>query len=193
GGGIYVGGVGDLNVAGDVLRHGNARARTAYGAHVGRVDLDAAPTEELLYPAAYGGIQSASQESIGGGVGADGLLLLGIERLFLLGSAEGQERDHVGLGQRRLRAESGRELTYIAVQSDGHVIFLYPGGRVDVDKGLDHDGVGEEVLPVLQVVCGPGKVGGPVGDIDAAEDGGLRQGSTDAQIHAAGQLGVGIL
>ena len=46
---------------------------------------------------------------------------------------------------------------------------------------------------MLQAVGGSGKIGGAVGDVDAAENGRLGHGSADAQIDAAGQLGVGIL
>ena len=46
---------------------------------------------------------------------------------------------------------------------------------------------------MLQTVGGPGKVGGAIGDVDAAKNGRLGHGSADAQIDAARQLGVGVL
>src|SRR5258708_4976873 len=63
---IHVGRVRNLNIAGDVLLNGDPGTRTAYGADVGRIDLDTASAEELLHPAADGSIESAAQERIGG-------------------------------------------------------------------------------------------------------------------------------
>ncbi len=124
---------------------------------------------------------------------ADGLLLLRIQRLFFLRAAQGQQGNDVGLGERGLGTKGRRELADVAVQTDGHIVFLHPGGGIDVDDGLDHDRIGEEDFAVLQTVGGPGKVGGAIGDVDAAENGRLGDGSADAQIDAAGQLRVGIL
>ncbi len=79
------------------------------------------------------------------------------------------------------------------MQPDGHIVFLNPGGGVDVDDGLDHDRIGEENLAMLQLVGGAGKSGGALDDVDAAENCRLGDGSPDAEIDAAGQLRVGVL
>ena len=86
-GGVDVRGVGELNVARNVLLHRDASARGADAADISRIDLNAASAKEPFHPAADRSVESASQQSIGGRVSADGLLLLRIQRLFFLGAA----------------------------------------------------------------------------------------------------------
>ena len=79
------------------------------------------------------------------------------------------------------------------MQAEGDVVVLDAGGGVEVDGGLDADGVGEEDVAALQVVAGSGEDGAALGDGDAAEQRGRGEGAAEAEIDVAGQLGVGVL
>jgi hypothetical protein len=107
-GGIDVSGVGELNITRNILLHCDAGARGANAADISRIDLNAASAKEPFHPAADRSIESASQQRIGSGVSADGLLLLRVQRLLFLGAAQGQQGNDVGLGQRGLGTKARR-------------------------------------------------------------------------------------
>ena len=59
--------------------------------------------------------------------------------------------------------------------------------------GLDADRVGERDVAALQIVAGSGDDGAALGDGDAAQQRGRGDGAAQAQVHVAGQLGIGVL
>ncbi len=129
----------------------------------------------------------------GGGVGAGLDLLLLVELRFFLGAAEREQVEDVGFGERRLGAVGGLQVAGGAVQADGDVVGFDAGRGVEVDDGVDADGVGEVDVAALELVLGAGEGGAAVGDLDAAEDGGLGDGAADGEVDRAGELGVGVL
>ena len=127
------------------------------------------------------------------GLATAGLLLLGVEALLALGAAQGQQGHHVGLRQRRIGAVGDGQLVRGSVQAEGNVVVLDAGGGVQVDEGLNADRVGEVDVAALELVAGSGDDGAALGDGDAAQQRGRGEGAAQAQIHVAGQLGVGVL
>ncbi len=121
------------------------------------------------------------------------LLLLGVDALLILSAAEGQQGHHIGLGQRRIAAVGDGGLAGSSVQAERDVVILDASGGAQVDDRLDADGVGEGDVAALQVVAGSGDDGAAFGDGDAAQQRGSGDGSAQAQIDIAGQLGIGVL
>ena len=91
------------------------------------------------------------------------------------------------------RAVGRLEVAGGSVQADRDVVVLDARGGVDVDDGIDADGIGEVDLAALQLILRAGEGRAAVGDLDAAEQGGLGDGAAYVEIHAAGELGVGVL
>ena len=79
------------------------------------------------------------------------------------------------------------------MQAEGDVVVLDAGGGAEVDGGLDADRVGEGDVAALQIVARSGDHGAALGDGDAAQQRGRGHGAAQAQIHVAGQLGIGVL
>ena len=96
-GGVDVGGVGEGDVAAQLFLNDDAGGGVAEGAEVVGIDLDGAGAEEFLHAAADGGVEGAAEQGVGGGVGEGLLLLLGVDALLILGAAEGEQGDDIGL------------------------------------------------------------------------------------------------
>src|SRR5208282_3285159 len=126
-GGVDVGGVGESDVAAQLLLDGNAGGGVAEGAEVVGIDLDAAGAEEFLHAAADGGIERAAKEGVGG-VGGRLLLLLGVQALLVGGVAERQQRQDIGFGQRRVAAIGNGKPLRRAVEAESDVVILNAGG-----------------------------------------------------------------
>ena len=82
------------------------------------------------------------------------------------------------------------ELVDVTVQTDRHIVFLHPGGGIDVDEWSIFTGLVKKISAALQIVGGSRKCGGAIGDVDTAEKSRLGHGSADAQIDAVRQLRV---
>ena len=68
-GGVDVGGVGEGEVAAQLLLDDDAGGGVAERAEVVGIDFDAAGAEELLDAGADGGVERAAEQGVGGGVG----------------------------------------------------------------------------------------------------------------------------
>ena len=101
-----VGAVGKSNVVGELLLDGDLRSsRRGIGlrSQALGIDLDPADTEELLHAAAHGRVDSLADDEVSGLVGEASLARLLLQLLrFFAGTAQSEQGDDVGLGQRRL-------------------------------------------------------------------------------------------
>ena len=98
-GGVDVGGVGEGEVAAELLLDDDAGGGVAEGAEVVGIDFDGAGAEEFLDAAAYGGVEGSAEQGIGGGIGAGLFLLLGIDALLIFSASEGEEGDDSDSGR----------------------------------------------------------------------------------------------
>ena len=119
--------------------------------------------------------------------------MLAVYCAFVGGAAEGEQGDDVGLGQGGFGAVGEAGLVGAAVEAERDVVIFDAGGGVDVDVGLDTDGVGEVDVAALELVFGAADGGAALGERDAAEQRGRGEGAAQVQIHVAGELGVGVL
>src|SRR5271157_866579 len=190
---INVGGIGEGDVPAHRLFDDDARGGVAQHAEVVGVHLDRTSPEELLHAAADGGVEGAAEQGVGGGIGKRLLLLLGVKALLILSAAEGQQGNHVGLGQGRIAAVGDGQLLGGSVQAQGDFVVLDASGGVEVDGGFNADRVGKEDVATLEIVAGSGYGGGAFGDGDAAQQRGRGDGAAQAQVHVASQFGVGVL
>jgi hypothetical protein len=97
------------------------------------------------------------------------LLLLRVDALLVLGAAEGKKRDDIGFRKRRLGAVGDLELVRRAVETESDVVVLHAGGCVEIDIGLDADGIVEVNVAALQLVLRSSDGGAAFGERDAAE------------------------
>ena len=191
--GVDVSGVSEGEVAAQLLLDDDAGGGVAQGAQVVGVHFDAPGPKELLHAAADGGVQGAAEQGVGGGVGAGLFLLLRVQALLALGAPQRQQGHHVGLGQRRIASIGDSWPFQRSVHAQGDVVILHAGGGVQVDGGLNADRVGEVDVSALQLVAGSGDDRISLGDGDAAQQRRRGYGAAQAQVHVAGQLGVGVL
>ena len=190
--GIHVGGVGEGDAAAELLLHGDARGGVAERAQIIGIDFDRAGAEKLLHAAADGGVKGSPEQGVGG-IGNGLLLLLRIEALLAGGVAQGQQRDDVGLRQRRVAAVTDGEFLRRTVQAEGDVVVFNVRRGAEVDDGLDAHRVGEGDVAALEVVASSGDQGAALGNGNAAQERGRSQRAVEAEIHVTGQFGEGIL
>src|ERR1035441_1325779 len=170
----------------DLFLNRDARGRVAQRSYKRGVNLDGAAAEELADAVADGCVQCATEQRAGGGIGALLHLLLLVELRFLLGAAEGEQREDVGFAEWRFGAVGGLEIAHGALQADRDVVGFHARCGVDVDGRIDAHRIAEVDVPALQLVLGAGKGGASVRDLNATENGGLRDGAADGEVNGAG-------
>ena len=126
-----------------------------------------------MHAAAHGGIESAAEESIGGGIGAGLLLLLGVNTLLIASAAESQQCCDVGLRQWWIAANGdGHFPVRGSVDAQRNVIVFHARCCIQVDGGFNADRVGEGDVAALEIVAGSSDHRASLGDGDAAQQGG---------------------
>ena len=112
---------------------------------------------------------------------------------FFLRAAQCQQREDVGFTQRRLRAIGRLQIGRCAVQSDSHVVVLHSCSRVDVDGGINPDGIRKVDIAALQLVLRAGEGSAAICDLNAAQDRWFADGPPHGKVHPSGEFGVAVL
>src|SRR6476646_182602 len=122
-------GVGHGNVVADLLLQSNSRAGVVGRAYIQRINLDAAGAKEPLDTVTHRGIDGLAKNGVGSRVVFASCGLPRVVNVLATRAAKGQQRDDVGVGERRIRA-IGHAHAFppdgTPVKPDGHVIILYP-------------------------------------------------------------------
>lgn len=127
-----LGGVSEGKVVGDLLFDRDRRCRAGRrGLRVQPlgVNFDAADAKKPLGSVAEGGIQGLAENQVGGLLAKAGLRGTGKRARFTLCAAQGEQRDNVGVGQRRLGAIGEVELLRRSIHAERDVIVADMGGR----------------------------------------------------------------
>lgn len=191
--GVDVGCVGEGEVAAQLLLDNDAGGGVAEGAEVVGIDFDGACSEEFLDAAADGSVESSAEEGVGGGIGESLFLLLRVDALLVLSTSEGEEGNNIGLGERWVAAISNGGLAGGAMEAEGDVVVFNAGSGTEVDDRLDAHRIGERDVAALEVVARAGDDGAAFSDGDASLERRSGEGSAEAQVDVAGELGEGIL
>ena len=147
-----------------------------------------------MHPAAYGGIQSATKESVGRGIGAGLLLLLCVETLLIAGPPQRQQGRNVGLRKRGITAHrDGHFPVRGPVHTQSYVVILHACRCIQINGRLNADRVGKGDIAALQVIAGPGYHRASFGNGDTAQQRGGCHCAQHMQVNIAGEFRVGVL
>src|SRR4051812_8541894 len=188
-----IGDVGERHLIGNLLLDGDAEAAAVRDAEIlllaVGIDFDAAHAEQLLHPAAQGGIQRPAEDRIRR-VGVNNRLLIGLlQHSFFACASESKQRDDVGGRQRRIGAVRHGEFIDRPMEADGDVVIADARRRFQIEYRLDTDRIRKENVAAIECVLRPVQEDVAFNDVDAPQNDGLRDGAAESKISVPGNLG----
>src|SRR5258708_980131 len=197
-GGADVADVGDGEVASDLLFDGDAGGGVLFGAAGGkfgkaRADANAGNAEEAFEAStqlagdSFGeqlGSAGAGPERAGGGAAA-------ARGSFVAGLADGEERDDVIAGQRRIGAIGKREFVGGAAEIESDFVLLNGGGGFEIDFGVQLERIGKVQIAALHAITAAVKIEVAREHVNVAEQNRMLPGAARAEVGVGFELRVG--
>src|SRR5579863_7085779 len=189
--GSGVGRICDGEVAGDLLLDGDASGGVRFrgGAGEERVHAEVADAEKVFDAAAQAAGDGFGEECSGAVVlsAAGG----GAQRAFLPGAADGEKRDDIGIGKRRIGTIAEGKFAGAAGKIDGDLILADGGGGFDIEFGIELEGVREIDVAARESESVAAEIHFAAEQVNMAEQDGTIPGAAQMQVAINFHLGAG--